>query len=98
HVALGDRTHIDQDLTDFVAALQLQFQRAIDILLLNLAAVEEDFAQALEARTDPLHSGFGLGNRGHYCSSTCTLPVSASLRAARISTCEGIPVISSHGS
>ena len=33
HVAHGDEAQIDQDLAELVAALALQFQRAVEILL-----------------------------------------------------------------
>ena len=45
HVALGDEAEIDQDLAQFVAALALQFQRAVEILLGDLMTLNEDLAQ-----------------------------------------------------
>ena len=39
HIALGDGAHVHQDLAQLIAALQLEFQRALEILGLDLAAL-----------------------------------------------------------
>jgi len=45
HVARGDEAQVDQNLADFVAALALQFERAVEILGRNQAPFDEDLTQ-----------------------------------------------------
>ena len=42
---MGDETQIDQDLAQLIAALTLQFERAVEILLRDLTPFNEDLAQ-----------------------------------------------------
>ena len=44
-IALGQIAHIDQDAAEFVAALFLKFERAIEIFGCNEAAFDEELAQ-----------------------------------------------------
>jgi hypothetical protein len=60
---MGHRAHVYQDFADLIPALQLEFQRALDILGLDLAARQQDLAQPLVARTGDF-AGFGLWMRG----------------------------------
>ena len=74
HVALGDEAHVDQDLAELVAALLLQFERALEILGLDLAALDQDLAQAQVARAEGVPrfaSGSGCGGR---VAATIVLP------------------------
>ena len=100
HVALRDHAHVDQDLAELIAALLLEFQGAIEIFGLDLAALDQHLAEPQITRTEHF-PGFGIGLRGrdggHYRSSVSTLPAAAAARSARIMTCEGMPVVSSHG-
>ena len=50
HVALRDEPHIDQNLAELVAALRLQFERALQVFGLDLLPLDQDLAQALVAR------------------------------------------------
>ena len=45
HVAHGDEAHVDQNLAELVAALALQFERAVEILLGDQLALDQDLAQ-----------------------------------------------------
>src|ERR1043166_3463137 len=63
HVALREQAHVDHDLAQLVAALQLQFERALQIFRLDLAARHQDFAQALETQTAGPVAGFRFGMR-----------------------------------
>ena len=45
HVALGDEAHVDQDLAELVAALALQFERALEVFRLIELALDEHLAQ-----------------------------------------------------
>src|ERR1039458_5031230 len=80
NVAVGDGAHVDEDFADLVAALQLKFEGALDILGVDLAAFQQDLAEAHVAGTKGVVFGpgvFGLGMRGegggHYRSSVSTL-------------------------
>ena len=69
HVAVGDGAHVDQDLAELIAALQLEFEGALDIFGLDLAAFEQDLAEAHVARAKGGGSarcgiGGGVGMRG----------------------------------
>src|ERR1035441_2142002 len=52
YVALGDGAHVDEDFADLIAALQLKFQGALDILGVDLAAFQQDLAEAHVAGTE----------------------------------------------
>src|ERR1019366_4066470 len=97
-VAVGHGAHVDEDLADLIAALQLKFQGALDILGVDLAAFQEDLAEAHVAGTKRVLV-FGIGMRGegggHYRSSVSTLAAVAAARVARMTTCAGMPVVSS---
>ena len=45
HVAHGDEAEIDQDLAELVAALLLQFERAVEVLLRDQLPLDEDLAE-----------------------------------------------------
>ncbi len=67
HVALGDEAHIDQDLAELIAALLLQFERALEILRLDLAALDQDLAEPQVPRSERRcvgGIGRGIGLRG----------------------------------
>ncbi len=100
HIAVCHRAHVHQDLAQLIAALQLEFQRALDVLGLDLAALQQNLAKPQITRTEDF-PGFGIGMRGrdgsHYRSSVSTLPAAAAAWSARIMTCAGMPVVSSHG-
>ena len=102
NITVGHGAHVHQDFADLIAALQLEFQGALDILGLDLAAFQQDLAEPLVARTEAgpgCGMSFGLGMRGkggsHYRSSVSTLPAAAAARSARMMTCAGMPVVSS---
>ena len=104
HVAVGDGAHVHQDLAELIAALQLEFEGALDILGLDLAAFQQDLAEPQVARAEGGRGcgiGRGIGMRGqgggHYRSSVSTLPAAAEARSARMTTCAGMPVVSSQG-
>ncbi len=45
HVARRDKAQIDQNLTQLIAALALQFERAVQVLASNQVFVDQDFAK-----------------------------------------------------
>ncbi len=49
HIALRDQPHVHQDLAQLVAALFLQFQRALQVFGLDLATLPQNLAQSLVA-------------------------------------------------
>ena len=48
HVALRDQAHIDQDFAQLIAALLLQLERALQVFRIDLAALDQNLAQAHE--------------------------------------------------
>ena len=67
HIAVGDGAHVDQDFAELIAALLLEFQRALDIFGLDLAAFQQDLAEAHDCagRARPRCGiGCGVGMRG----------------------------------
>jgi len=50
HVALRHQPHIHQDFAQLVAALTLQFERALQVLGFDLPALDQHLAQPLEAQ------------------------------------------------
>ena len=109
HVALGDEAHVDQDLAQLVAALALQFERAVEILRFDQLALDQDFAQAhgragqAHRRQDPVRTRrcrrtWVMWNGGsHYSISVLTSPNWADFLSALITICAGSPVVSSSG-
>ena len=45
-VALRDQAHVDQDLAELVAALVLEFEGAVEVFGVDLAALDENLAEA----------------------------------------------------
>src|SRR5207237_5414387 len=80
-----------------IAALALQFERALQVIRSDLAAVQQDFADAHMARRIVAGYGFGIRRKrgSHYCSSILMSPASADVRSALAMICAGIPAESS---
>ena len=53
YVAHGDEAEVDQDLAQLVAALLLQFERALQVLFRDLATLDQHLAQAHVAAHGP---------------------------------------------
>ena len=53
HVALRDEPHVDQDLAELVAALLLQFERAVEVFLRDLPTLDQHLAQTHSFNTLP---------------------------------------------
>ena len=74
HVAQGDEAQVDQDLAELVAALLLQFERALEIFGLDLAALDQDLAEAQVARTRRRAAASRGSGCGGSVAATIVLP------------------------
>ena len=67
HVAVGDGAHVDQNFAELIAALELEFEGALDILRLDFAAFQQDLAEPQVPRPERRcvgGIGRGIGLRG----------------------------------
>ena len=69
HVAVGDGAHVDQDFAELIAPFELEFEGALDILRLDLAAFQQDLAEpqipgAERGRVCGIRRGIGLRGEG----------------------------------
>ena len=62
---MGHGAHVHQDLAELIAALLLEFEGALDILGLDLAALEQNLAEPQVARAQRPRCGSSrVGMRG----------------------------------
>ena len=62
HIAIGDRPHVDQDLAQLVAAFALEFEGAVEVVLLDEVAIEEHAPDG-----DAADGSVGTGGIDRYC-------------------------------
>ncbi len=68
HIAIGQRSHVDQDLAQLVASLALEFEGAVEVVLLDQVAFDEHAPEGDAAEGSVGVRGFGYCGTHNFCS------------------------------
>ena len=91
HVAHGHESHVDQNLAELVAALALEFERALNVLPGQQAALDQNLAEAHVFQYSVVWMAASSA-----APPACSASSSFFLWPCTV-ICTGIPLTSSHG-